>query len=76
VEGATKTEFPYPGFNKLSDEGGKAIKENLIYFTEPDAAANAHADWFTPNKATGLTQAGHSRIIQSIEALVCCILGT
>ena len=32
-------------------------------------------DWFVPNKADGLTQAGLSRINQSIEAFVCCVLG-
>ena len=29
AQGATKTEFKYPGFNKFSDEGGKAIKGNF-----------------------------------------------
>lgn len=51
-----KTEFPNPGFNKFSDKGGKTIKGNLIYYTEPDAAANALEDWFAPNKAPELTQ--------------------
>ena len=32
-------------------------------------------DWFVPNKAEGLTQAGLSRINQSIEAFVYCVLG-
>ena len=32
-------------------------------------------DWFVPNKADGLTQAGLSRINQSIEAFVYCVLG-
>ena len=32
-------------------------------------------NWFAPNKASGLTQAGLSRINQSIEAFVYCILG-
>ena len=36
----------------------------------------AQADWFSPNKANGLTQAGLSRINQSIEAFVFCILGS
>ena len=64
MDGTTKSNFLT---KELSDEGRKAIKENLIYFTEPDAAANAQADWFSPNQATELTQAELSRIIQSIE---------
>ena len=32
-------------------------------------------DWFVPNKAVGLTQAGLSRLNQSIEAFVYCVLG-
>ena len=40
--GVVKTEFDYPGFNKFSDEGGKAIKGNLIYYIELDAAGSLH----------------------------------
>ena len=54
---------------------GKGNKGDLIYFIEPDDAAYAQADWFAPNTASGLTQAGLSRINQSIEAYVYCILG-
>ena len=75
ASGATKTDYQYPGWNKFSDEGGKGIKGNLIYFIEPGAASDAQADWFAPNTANGLTQAGLSRINQSIEAFVYCILG-
>jgi len=74
-DGATKTEDPYPGFNKFSDEGEKAIKGNLIYYIEPGAAAESQADWFPPNTKAGLMQAGLSRINQSIEAFMHCILG-
>ncbi|KAL9954575.1 hypothetical protein ACROYT_G042133 [Oculina patagonica] len=34
------------------------------------------ADWFCPNGAEGLTQAGLRRINQSIEAFVYCVLGS
>ena len=68
-----KTEYGYPGWNKFSDEGGKAIDGNLIYYIEPDAYTQY--DWFAPKTAAGLTQAGLSRINQSIEAFVYCILG-
>ena len=73
--GTTKTGVSYPGFDKFSDEGGSASKGNLISFIEPDDAAYSQADWFAPNTASGLTQAGLSRINQSIEAFVYCILG-
>jgi len=75
ASGASKTDYQYPGWNKFSEEGGKAIKGNLIYFIEPGAASNTQSDWFAPNTASGLTQAGLSRINQSIEAFVYCILG-
>ena len=73
--GPSKTDYKYPGWNKFSDEGGKAIKGDLIYLIEPGAASDAQADWFAPNTANGLTQAGLSRINQSIEAFVYCVLG-
>ena len=74
--GPDKTSASYPGYNKFSDEGGSASKGNLIYYVEPDDDANGQADWFCPNVAEGLTQAGLSRINQSIEAFVYCVLGS
>ena len=73
AQGASKIEYGYPGWNKFSDEGGKALDGNLIYFIEPDVSTQY--DWFAPKTAAGLTQAGLSRINQSIEAYVYCILG-
>ena len=73
AQGVSKTEYGYPGWNKFSDEGGKALDGNLIYFIEPDVSTQY--DWFAPKTAAGLTQAGLSRINQSIEAYVYCILG-
>ena len=73
AQGASKTEYGYPGFNKFSGEGGKALDGNLIYFIEP--GVSTQYDWFAPKTAAGLTQAGLSRINQSIEAYVYCILG-
>ena len=75
--GPDKTSDSYPGgYNKFSDEGGSASKGNLINYVEPDDDANGQADWFCPNVAEGLTQAGLSRINQSIEAFVYCVLGS
>ena len=71
--GPTKTEYKYPGWNKFSDEGGKAIKENLIAYIDTDDVGQYN--WFAPKTSAGLTQAGLARINQSIEAFVYCILG-
>ena len=73
AQGVTKTDYEYPGYNKFSDEGRKAIKGDLIYYTEPDVSTPY--DWFAPKTAAGVTQAGLSCINQSIEAFVYCILG-
>ena len=74
--GAMKTGQAYPGgFYKFFDEGGKANDGNLIDYIELDDVAYAQYDWFAPNKASGLTQAGLARVNQSIEAFVYCILG-
>ena len=75
AQGASKTDYEYPGWNKFSNEGGKALNGNLIYYIEPDKIAATQYDWFAPKTAAGLTQAGLSRINQSIEAYVYCILG-
>ena len=66
--------FSYPGWMKFSDEGAKSINGNLIAFIEPDDIEQYA--WFTPINSSGLTQAGLSRINQSIEAFVYCILGS
>ena len=53
---------------------GESINGNLIAFIEPDDIEQYA--WFTPINSSGLTQAGLSRINQSIEAFVYCILGS
>ena len=45
----------------------------MIYYIGPDVSTQY--DWFAPKTAAGLTQSGLSRINQSIEAYVYCILG-
>ena len=59
VNGEMQLDFKYPGF---SDEGEKAIKGDLISDIRPDQVAANQYDWFAPNTAAGLTQAGLSRI--------------
>ena len=71
-----KNEYDYPGSNTFSDEGGSASKGNLIYYIYQYSDAEAQADWFCKNTAEGLTQAGLSRINQSIKAFVYCVLGS
>ena len=74
--GVMNTGQAYPGgFYKFGDEGGKAKDGNLIDYIELDAVAYSQYDWFAPNKASGLTQAGLAGVNQSIEAFVYCILG-
>jgi len=69
-----KTGAAYPGgFYKFGYEGGKAKDGDLLSFIKLDGVEQY--DWFAPNKAFGLMQAGLARINQSIEAFVYCILG-
>lgn len=74
--GPEATAFKYPGEDsKFSDESGSAEKENLICYIENGGNAASQFDFFTPNTSSGLTQAGLSRLNQSIEAFVYCMLG-
>ena len=50
--------------------------DNLLYYIEQEGDANSQADWFCPNDAEGMTQPGLSRINQSIELFVYCVLGS
>ena len=74
VNGEMQLDFKYPGWMKFKDEGGKAIKGNRISYIRPDPVASNQYDWFAP-KTAGLTEAGLSRINQTIEAFVYCVLG-
>lgn len=75
VRGPLRTGAAYPGYDKFSDEGGDASKGNEINFIRPDNIANEQTNWFCANTADDLTRAGLSRINQSIEAFVYCVLG-
>ena len=75
--GPMATSISYPGNNKFSDEGGKAIKGNLIYFIRNDnAKVERQFDFLMADKSEGLTQAGMARLNQSTEVFVYCILGS
>ena len=74
-EGYVKT--PYDYLNKImkfSDDGGKAEDGNLIPYIE-NTVAKKQYEYFIPSDSHGLTSAGLSRINQSIEVFVFCILG-
>ena len=75
VNGEMQLDFKYPRWMKFSDEGGKAIKGDLISYICPNPVPAIQYNWFTPKTAAGLTQAALSCINQSIEAFVYCILG-
>ena len=74
-EGYVKT--PYDYLNKImkfSDDGGKAEDGNLIPYIE-NTVAKKQYEYFIPSDSHGLTSASLSRINQSIEVYVFCILG-
>lgn len=70
-----------PSSQRFPEERGSAIQVgnkylgNELYRIVNEQGADRQFDWFVLNKAAGLTQAGLSRINQSIEAFVYCVLG-
>ena len=70
-----------PSSQRFPDERGSATQTGKRFLgNELDHIINEEGsdhqfDWFVPDKAEGLTQAGLSRINQSIEAFVYCVLG-
>ena len=70
-----------PSSQRFPDERGSATQTgNRFLGNELDHIINEEGsdgqfDWFVLDKAEGLTQAGLSRINQSIEAFVYCVLG-
>ena len=70
-----------PSSQRFSDERGSATQTGNKYLgNELDHIINEQGsdhqfDWFVPEKIEGLTQAGLSRLNQSIEAFVYCVLG-
>ena len=74
-EGYVKTPYDYPNKTmKFADDGGKAEDGNLIPFIE-NTVAKKQYEYFIPSDSHGLTSAILSRINQSIEVFVFCILG-
>ena len=74
-EGYVKTPYDYPNTTmKFADDGGKAEDGNLIPYIE-NTLAKKQYEYFIPSDSHCLTSAGLSRINQSIEVFVFCILG-
>ena len=73
--GPVLTGTSYPGLNKFGDEGRNASKGNLIYFSRNDDDTERQFKYFMIEDSSGLSQAGLSRLNQSIEAFVYSILG-
>ena len=48
VNGEMQLDFKYPGRMKFGDEGGRAIKENLISYIHPHPVTATQYDWFAP----------------------------
>ena len=74
-EGYVKTPYGYPNKTmKFADDGGKAEDGKLIPYIE-NTLAKKQYEYFIPSDSRGLTEADLSRINQSIEVFVFCILG-
>ena len=55
-----------PSIQRFADESGPR---------KTGQGTDRQFDWFVPDKGNGLTRAGFSRLNQSIEAFLYCILG-
>ena len=64
-----------PSSQRFADEGGIDEKGNKLEYIRNDQGADRQFEYFVPDKAQGLTQSGLSRLNQSIEAFVYCVLG-
>ena len=64
-----------PSSQRFADEGGTDEKGNKLEYIRNDEGADRQFEYFVPDTAQGLTQSGLSRLNQSIEAFVYCVLG-
>ena len=64
-----------PSSQRFTDEGDTHEKGNKLEYIRNDQGADRQFEYFVPDTAQGLTQSGLSRLNQSIEALVYCVLG-
>ena len=66
---------PRQRYQTPPDEGGTDEKGNKLEYIRNDQGADRQSEYFVPDTAQGLTQSGLSRLNQSIEAFVYCVLG-
>ena len=65
------TTLSNPSIQRFADDSGAGKdKGNILGFIRNGQGADRQFDWFLPDKANRLTQAGLSRLNQSIEALI------
>ena len=65
-----------PSIQRFPDESGTGKgKGNILGFIINGQVTDRQFDWFVPDKVNGLSQAGLSRLNQSVEVFVYCILG-
>ena len=64
-----------PSSQRFADEGGTEDKCNMLDYIRNDQGADRQFEYIVPDIAQGLTQCGLSRLNQSIEAFVYCVLG-
>ena len=77
-KGPSSTDYNYPDdpdLARFTDEVGWKELANGIYFVRNDQGADRQFEYFVPDCAQGLTQAGLARKSQTIEAFVYCVLG-
>ena len=65
-----------PSSQRFADEGDTDEKGSKLQYIKNDQGADRRFEYFVPDTAQGLTQSGLSRLNQSIEAFVYCVLGT
>ena len=65
----------FPDERESATQTGNRFLVNELDHIINEEGSDRQFDWFVPEKMEGLTQAGLSRLNQSIEAFVYCILG-
>ena len=60
---------------QMGGGGGTDDKGNKLEYVRNDQGADRQFEYFVPDIAQGITQSGLSRLNQSIEAFVYCVLG-
>ena len=67
--------YQTPPVKDLQMMGSTDEKGNKLEYIRNDKGADTQVEYSVPDTAQGLTQSGQSRLNQSIEAFVYCVLG-